>query len=60
MCLEDVPLATKRRMLLQNDGAPPHFGREATELLKENCKGRRIGDVLEGTDRCVSPLDCPT
>jgi hypothetical protein len=36
------------------------FCREATEFLKEYCKGRRIGDGLEETDRCISPLDYPT
>lgn len=35
------------------------FCREATEFLNEYCKGR-IGDGLEETDRCISPLDYPT
>jgi hypothetical protein len=41
--LKDVPLATQRRMWLQPDGAPRHFGRAVTEFLSEDCEGIWIG-----------------
>jgi hypothetical protein len=41
--LEDVPLATRRRMWLQHDGAHPHFGRAITEFLNEDYEARWIG-----------------
>jgi hypothetical protein len=31
--LEDKPLSTRRRISLQYDGAPPHFGRAETALF---------------------------
>jgi hypothetical protein len=33
--LEDVPLASRGRMWLQNDGASPNFSREVKKLLKK-------------------------
>jgi hypothetical protein len=36
-------VATRVRMWLQHDRAPPDFGREVTKFLNENSKGRWIG-----------------
>lgn len=36
LLLGDVPLATRRRMLLQLDGAPAHFARTVRDYLNEN------------------------
>jgi hypothetical protein len=41
--LEIMPLATRRRMWLRYDGAPPHFGRAVTEFLNEDYEGRSMG-----------------
>lgn len=41
--LEDVSLETRRRMFLQNDGAPCHYAREVRTHLNETFPGRWIG-----------------
>ena len=41
--LDNVPIATRRRMWFQQDGAPPHYSREAREFLNERFPNRWIG-----------------
>jgi hypothetical protein len=43
LLLEDVPLASRVRMWIQHDGAPPHYGREVTTYLNHKFRGRWIG-----------------
>jgi hypothetical protein len=37
--LGTIPLQTSQRMLIQHDGAPPHFSREVTEYMNANYQG---------------------
>jgi hypothetical protein len=41
--LEDVPLASRGRMWIQHDGAPPHYGREVTTYPNRKFRGRWAG-----------------
>lgn len=41
--MEDIPLEARRGMWFQQDGAPPHFGRQVTVFLNENFPERWIG-----------------
>lgn len=41
--LEDVPLATRQKMWLQQDGAAPHFARIVRDFLNYNYNERWIG-----------------
>lgn len=41
--LEDVDLETRRRMILQNDGAPCHYARRVREYQNQAFPGRWIG-----------------
>ncbi|XP_076246520.1 histone-lysine N-methyltransferase SETMAR-like [Calliopsis andreniformis] len=41
--LEDVPLNVRQQMLLQQDGAPPHFGQQVRQYLNQRFEGRWIG-----------------
>lgn len=41
--MEDVDLETRRRLWLQQDGAPPHFALIVRHFLNENYNGRWIG-----------------
>jgi hypothetical protein len=41
--LEDVPLLTRQEMWLQQDGAPPHFGRQVTAFFNQHFADRWIG-----------------
>lgn len=41
--LEDVPLATRQGMWLQNDGCPAHYARPVRDYLDEEFPGRWIG-----------------
>lgn len=41
--LENVPLAVRRRMWLQMDGAPAHYGRNVREWCQNNYPDRWIG-----------------
>ena len=43
LLLEDVPLKTRQRMILQHDGAPPHYSRQVIEHLNQAFPGRWIG-----------------
>lgn len=43
LLLEDVPLKTRLRMLLQQDGAPPHYSREVKDYLNQEFPERWIG-----------------
>ena len=43
--LENVNLATRQRMWLQQDGAPPHFALIVREFLNSNFNERWIGRV---------------
>ena len=43
LLLEDVPLNSRRRIILQQDGAPPHSTRQVTEFLNNEYPGRWIG-----------------
>jgi len=48
--LDDMPLATRGRMCLEHERAPPHFGREKTEFFNKILKE----DGLEQMDRWPS------
>jgi len=48
--LEDMPLATRRRMCLKNERATPHFGRQKMEFFNKILKE----DGLEQMDRWPS------
>ena len=41
--LDDVAIATRRRMWFQHDGAPPQYFGEAREFLNERFPNRWIG-----------------
>lgn len=41
--LEDVPLATRRRMYFQHDGTPPHFSRAVSTYLNQQFPDKWIG-----------------
>ncbi|KAI5728463.1 hypothetical protein M8J77_016534 [Diaphorina citri] len=41
--LEDVPLARRRQMIYQHDGAPAHFARRSREVLDQFFPGNWIG-----------------
>ncbi|XP_066600142.1 uncharacterized protein [Prorops nasuta] len=41
--LEDVPLSVRQEMWFQSDGAPPHFNRQANNLVVEKFQRRWIG-----------------
>jgi hypothetical protein len=41
--LEDVPLASRVRMWIKHDGAPPDYSREVTTYLNRKFRGRWIG-----------------
>ena len=43
LLLEDVPLDTRRQLIFQHDGAPPHYSRQARQRLDEIFPGRWIG-----------------
>jgi hypothetical protein len=43
LLLDDVRLASRGRMWIQHDGAPPHYGREVTTYLNRKFRGRWIG-----------------
>jgi hypothetical protein len=59
--LEDVPLLTRQEMWLQQDGAPPNFGRQVTAFLNQHFPDRWIvpGDPVARPARSpnLSPLD---
>lgn len=41
--LDNVPLTVRNRVIYQQDGAPPHFGRQVTDWLNNNYSERWIG-----------------
>lgn len=41
--LEDVPLATRRQLYFQHDGAPPHFSNAVSTYLNEQFPNKWIG-----------------
>ena len=41
--LEDVPLATRRRLIFQHDRAPTHYGKEVRQHLDKTFPNRWIG-----------------
>lgn len=41
--MDDIPLATRRDILYQHDGAPAHCGRNVLQWLNGNYRGRWIG-----------------
>lgn len=41
--LEDIPLATLRRLWLQQDGAPAHYGLISRQYVEQEFQGRWIG-----------------
>lgn len=41
--LDDLPLQTRGRMFFQQDGAPPHWSREARNWIGQQFNGRWIG-----------------
>lgn len=43
LLLRDVPQNIQEQMLLQQDGAPPHYSRRVKEYLNEEFRGRWIG-----------------
>jgi hypothetical protein len=61
LMLEDVPLLTRQEMWLQQDGAPPNFGRQVTAFLNQHFPDRWIGRggpvPWPARSQDLSPLD---
>jgi hypothetical protein len=59
--LEDVSLETRRRMIYQHDGAPPHWNRMILEFMNKNYPNRWIGRfgpiVWPARSPDLTPLD---
>ena len=43
LLLEEVPLMHRRRMIYQQDGAPPHFSKQVMDHLNQEFPGRWVG-----------------
>jgi len=58
--LLDVPVYIRRKMWLQEDGRPPHFGRQLTAVLNQSFQNRCLGGNvrLDGHRVHLTPLDC--
>ncbi|KAK3853879.1 hypothetical protein Pcinc_039602 [Petrolisthes cinctipes] len=61
LLLEDVPLKTRRRIIFQHDGAPPHCTKHVREYLNQEFPKRWIGrdgpHVWPARSQDLTPLD---